>query len=231
MLALTIVITGAITYVVHPQIFTDNPIFHMMGYNSPCVAWDYNPAKTVGSVLFSYNIYFSIRYAVTRSQRSALTHFSDAAARCVVAANMMFALSVGCLSLIFVITPEDGTLSSLRSHTMLFIQYIFFRFVAVAVNWVEAPEVTAAQWAFIALSGITTCAELTMGIYTLAKYNNDGVHVVPPIVPWIVDWTWFVFLPLTSFFMPEGPLLLADYQTPDPDQSIPVGRGFETLET
>merc|ERR1711963_384350 len=50
-LVLTILICAAITYFANPEVYSDNGILKMFGYNNPCIVWDTPPALYVAQFI------------------------------------------------------------------------------------------------------------------------------------------------------------------------------------
>ena len=137
LLFITIVVCGIITLAARPEFLEDNPVRTVLGYNNPCVMWDTPPALYVSTVVFSFIVYMTIRYVTTDSQRAALSGVSARTRRVVYACNTLYALSIATLMLIFVIDPREDVVA----HSVVFLQLVPCRCVAVAGNYLEAPRV------------------------------------------------------------------------------------------
>jgi len=204
LLVFMIVVSAVITYCFGPtDFFKNNPIRRMAGYNNPCAAWDSPPALYFASLTYSGVIYCAIRYAILDGQR-VNNDLRRSVRAFIKTANWMYVLSQVYTSLIFVVTPLDGTLYSMRLHLGAYLQFVPFRFLCVIANYIEAPKVTVRSWSYLIIYGISTLASTALLTATLVLYKNDGVPVVNPLVAQIIDYFWFICLPLTTVFLPDS---------------------------
>lgn len=208
-LFMLVIICGIITSMAGPvDYFENNMIRRMMGYNNLCVVWDVAPAKYFAATVYPFLVYCSIRYSMLACSRLHLTRIAQPRLVMVsTAVNLLYPLSEALVSNIFVVTPVDGTLWHMQLHMAFFLQLVPTRFIVVLVNYWDASTVTWSSFAFLVVYGICTAAYATGGISTMVLYKNDGVQIYSPAMMNVLDWTWFACLPLTTFFLPDAPVL------------------------
>jgi len=206
LLALTILISTLITYIFNPDQLSDNPSITYLGYNNPCVPWDVPPALYFATVVFTFNAYLNIRFAVTASHRTRLTTPPHKHANLLVLVYVAFAVSYSVIMLIFVVTPEGGD-ERAYFHTIAFAQYVPMRFLVVAALFYEyAHLVTREQLTFLAVYGAVSCLDFVLLLFNL--YNPDIPNErVPYWIFMCCDYAWFVCLPLTTVYLPANPHL------------------------
>jgi len=220
----TILICLALTAAVRPEKLRDNPIRKMVGYNNPCVVWDDPPALYLAAFLFTPTVYFATRYAVLDSHRALLTpELSKGWKRFVVVVNTIYAVSQAINYLIFVITPGDGSLWSLKVHSLCFLQLVPCLGLCMTANYLEAwasgRQMRARHWGMVVLCAVTTLLEASLAGASVLLYKNDGVPLIPPWIMQLVDWGWFASLPFISFLVPDAPKL---HVTIDLFKTVPV---------
>jgi len=223
-----LVISWIIAYFFSYDNILNNPLKDMLGYNDACVAWDVAPALYPAALMFTAPVYFGIRYAVLDLERAALSNLSSAKMCAVRLANMCYVLSIASMSLVFVVTPGVNA----KIHTMLFIQLIFFRFLVVAGNYVEAEasDVTVKSKVFVVVYGLISGLLLLCFGISLALWKQGDSPVIPPRVTMTVDYLWFLCLPLTTKFLPEAPAIRFRLALEKKDGSVPVGQEQKGLD-
>jgi len=213
----TMVVSFIITKLVNPQQLLDNPIRRMVGYNNPCVFWDEKPATLVAAWMFAPMIYLGIRYAVTDSMRAKLSNPDDPAKRntLYLYLNWAYAISQIICSGIFVVTPQDGMLTSMRVHSFCFVQLIPMLGLAIAANYHEGYKngvpFSNAQWIGLALICVLTVLETFFASTAVFLYKNDGVFVHDPTLMQMIDYGWFASLPIAAHYMPRSPDIFEDF--------------------
>ena len=215
MLFLALVVSWVLTAAFNPQIIESNPLKSMFGYNNPCVGWDTAPAQYPAAGLFALCVYCMLRYAALDNQRAALdTALPAWKRRFTYVANGLVAVSICAGSLLFVVTPDRDV----KAHTALFLQLMFFRWLAIGANFVESHRVTRAEWAYMAVYTLVSLNSFTCASITLVL--TDGfTPVVPPTYMMFSDYAWFALLPLTTLFMPAqgGHVRIQSSLVADPD--------------
>mmetsp|Transcript_27912 Transcript_27912/g.63133 ORF Transcript_27912/g.63133 Transcript_27912/m.63133 type:complete len:271 (+) Transcript_27912:124-936(+) len=209
-LFLTILMSLGITYTFNHEVLGNNGIRDMVGYNNPCVFWDSPPALYFAAFFFTPTVYFAIRYAVLDTQRAFLTkNLSDRMKRAVLVANFWYAVSQALNMLIFVVTPEPGDVTKLRMHSAFFLQLVPSLGLCMALNyfegWAAGEKVQKHQVVILAVSSTVTLLETVMAFVAVFAYQNDKKPVINPWAMFLVDWAWFLCLPLISSFDPPSP--------------------------
>eukprot|EP00927_Polykrikos_kofoidii_P010735 TRINITY_DN14528_c0_g1_i2.p1 TRINITY_DN14528_c0_g1~~TRINITY_DN14528_c0_g1_i2.p1 ORF type:complete len:285 (+),score=30.53 TRINITY_DN14528_c0_g1_i2:25-855(+) len=207
-LALTMLISGLITIAFNPERLVDNPIHRMMGYSNPCVLWDDPPALYVAWVLFLPTVYFAIRFAVEDTKRAFLKENLQQRDKIVVLIiNWTYACSQSLALGIFVVTPEDETLFSLRLHSFCFVQLVpILAFTRLLNCWEavsEGVQVTKRQWIVAAIFGISSLSETILLSVAVFLYKGDAQPIVPPRIGQVIDWSWFASLSLSGSLLPQ----------------------------
>ncbi|CAE8618682.1 unnamed protein product [Polarella glacialis] len=213
-LFLTMAISAVITWIFKPEQLTDNPILRMVGYNNPCVFWDSPPALWVAFMLFTPTVYFSIRYAALDSMRAKSDpELGRLKYRIILVLNFWYAFSQ-CLTMgIFVVRPDDGTLTSMRLHGLCFIQLVMPLCMCISGNYLESmwkgDPLSKTQTMVLATYILVSILETVFAGSAVLLYKNDGVHVHNMYVMQAIDYAWFASLGPASIMMPHGkPLLI-----------------------
>jgi hypothetical protein len=196
-LFLALIVGYALTLRHSPEILESNELKEMFGYNNPCVFIDKPPGAYVAVPMFSVCTYFSIRYAVTDSRRAAISpKIASWKKTLSIVANWQYALTMIISSLLFVETPDRN----IKTHTSIFMCIMISRLLAVMMNFVEGFHyVTKAQWVYLFVYTCVTLTSFTLTAITL----NAGHQVFSYYYMSFFDYSWFVMLPLTTYFFPD----------------------------
>jgi len=211
----TICLCLFITWVFNGDFLSDNEIRKMVGYNNPCVAWDSPPALYVGAFCFTFTTVCAARYAQLDSKRAYLTPDLPERTRLGIrVVNIIYLVSQATNMGIFVVTP-DGSLSSMRFHSACFLQLVPALGMCIGANYLEeywgGTPISTVQWVVLGSYLFLTFWMTVLASIAVFAYENDGVPVVNPVLMWIVDWAWFVSLPIVAKFMPETLVLKVEY--------------------
>lgn len=208
-LFLILAVSCTITAFVVPSQFVSNPLTDLLGYNNLCVGFDVPPALYFAAVLFVFVVYFAIKYAVLDTKR-AVTLGTVSRSQIVVTAvfNGLYAVSISIVALVFVILPVDDPVV----HGMVFLQLVPTRFFAVLGNYYEAnsEDISLKSRIFFVIYGALSWSYFIMASYSL-NASSPGKHAVNPTLLQVIDYMWFLSVPLTSLFLPEAPLLNITY--------------------
>eukprot|EP00927_Polykrikos_kofoidii_P004209 TRINITY_DN11665_c0_g2_i3.p1 TRINITY_DN11665_c0_g2~~TRINITY_DN11665_c0_g2_i3.p1 ORF type:complete len:161 (-),score=18.15 TRINITY_DN11665_c0_g2_i3:219-701(-) len=128
----------------------------------------------------------------------------------------MYAISRLILNLIFVVTPSMEAMEKTKLHSLFFLQYPVFRFLAVFAHFVEAEKITACQRLYIIVYGLLSFVQPGAAFYAtqywtpgLPNYRDwsgdpeNGV-LINPLIMMSVDYSWFVCILLTSVCTPAS---------------------------
>lgn len=230
-LFIIIVISWIIAYFFSYDNLLNNPLKDIYGYNNVCVAWDVAPALYAAAFMFTAPVYFGIRYAVLDLERAALRNLSSAKMCAVRLASLCYVFSIAGVWMIFMVTPDPSSLVHTKIHAILFLQLVFFRYVIVAVNWVEAEasDVTFKSKVFLVVYGVISALLLIGAGVSMALWKQGGSQLIPPPVMQTVDILWFLCLPLTTKFLPEAQAIRFHLTLEKKDGSVPVGQRQEDL--
>ena len=177
---LTLLITWSITFVYNRDKLRANPLKNVLGYNNPCVGWDFPPANSVGlfgmilvSVLvWRYNVLDANRTAIKAAGAPLAFHHKFS-----LVANLLNAVSVTVLCLIFIAGPTDGAWGW---HTVLFVQHIVFRYVACAANFLETyggwararADAPRSSFYYLLVFGLVSCCLPVMYLINFLTYDG-----------------------------------------------------------
>ena len=213
-LALTLVATGAMTALFRPEVLRSNPLRDRVGYNNACVFFDEPPANWFGAISTTYLVHLILIYCQLDTRRLQLARGSLPRWYLYLgyACNMLYAVSACVFCLVFVVPPTV----SVWGHTLLFVQYIVCRWVAVASNylegWILGQRFSRGAVAFACV--YTACSFVLPILYitSLVEYDRAGFQTgehpyFSPYFVMTVDYAWFACLPLTTKFLPDAPPL------------------------
>ena len=226
---ITMLVTWTLTFVYNRDKIRHNPLKNVMGYNNPCVGWDFPPANSVGLfgmvlvtvLVWRHNVLDAHRTAVKAAGRPLAFHQKFS-----LVANLCHACSVTALCLVFIAGPTDGAWGW---HTVLFVQHIFFRYLCCLGNFLEVyggyararADAPRGSIAYLWVFGLVSLSLPVMYLINFATYDGPppplrceaiAPNVAPkplrdPAVPWFLtmafDYTWFLCLALGTHFMPQ----------------------------
>jgi len=221
-----ITVSFCVTYAARPEVLMKNGIRDLAGYNNPCVFWDSPPALYVATLLFTPTVYFAIRYAVLDTQRAFMNpRLSHRLRTAILVVNVWYAISQMVNMLIFVVTPHETVdLNKIRLHSAFFLQLVPALGMAMAMNyfegWAAGHKVEVWQWAVLALGMTFTVLETVMAgiaVFGWAGYKDGDINapsepVISPTLMQVVDFGWFLSLPLVSTFDPPSPMIRIDME-------------------
>ena len=126
--------------------------------------------------------------------------------------------SICLFTFVFVDSPyHRGSATSwhILMHTMLFVQYSFFRWAAVATIYLQqahlANHITRPQKIFLGVCTLVSFSLPLLFLVAFVLYDARGsTGEAPPLDPWLcatVDNSWFICLGLTTKFLPTQPPL------------------------
>jgi len=101
--------------------------------------------------------------------------------------------------MIFVVPPSV----SVVWHSISFGQYIFFRYVMVVGNFIEADAVSRASWIFLIIYSFISVGFLTVLYINYTNFDTKQGPTLPWALSMIFDYSWFVCLVLTKTFLPK----------------------------
>jgi hypothetical protein len=217
MLCLSVFFSLILTYIVHPEHLTTNPLIRIIGYNNPCVPWDIPPAIYFASVFFGFGTYCCVRFAITDAQRAELDQKESLAKkRFTYVANIIYVISRLCTNLIFVAAPSMEDVGQTRLHSFFFLQYITCRWLAVLAHFVVAERLTISQCIFIIVYTFVSIVMpillfvqiyfWTPGLPNYTDWSGDPENgvLIHPLIVMTVDYGWFLCLPFTAICTPWG---------------------------
>jgi len=240
LLFLTIIASYVITWVndliTGSTILKDNPIRNMVGYNNPCAFWDSPPALYFAFIMFCPMIYLAIRYAHMDNLRADLTFGSRQRMMCIV--NWIYAVSQCVVMGIFVVTPrfrpessegkelsreeQDGMHHHMRLHSFFFLQLVPCLCMAIVLSYYEADKsgikLTNMQKFASVVYVLTTLLETVFASYAIFTYEGSygkeetDKYRVNPIVMQVIDYAWFLSLPVATVLMPKAPNIFIHYE-------------------
>jgi hypothetical protein len=210
---------------------TDNPIRNMVGYNNPCAFWDQPPTLYFAAFMFCPMVYMGIRYATMDIVRAKLTSGVQKRGGMCSVINWMYALSQCILMGIFIITPKvpeqhpTMTIHDLhwymRVHSLCFLQFVPILCVTMSANYFEGylsgnpkSKPTAVAWLVLSFYVCATLLETVFATYAIMAYEGnyafagrEQFYKLNPIFMELVDYCWFISLPLAASFQPSAPNL------------------------
>eukprot|EP00927_Polykrikos_kofoidii_P004210 TRINITY_DN11665_c0_g2_i4.p1 TRINITY_DN11665_c0_g2~~TRINITY_DN11665_c0_g2_i4.p1 ORF type:complete len:234 (-),score=10.08 TRINITY_DN11665_c0_g2_i4:219-920(-) len=114
------------------------------------------------------------------------------------------------------VTPSMEAMEKTKLHSLFFLQYPVFRFLAVFAHFVEAEKITACQRLYIIVYGLLSFVQPGAAFYAtqywtpgLPNYRDwsgdpeNGV-LINPLIMMSVDYSWFVCILLTSVCTPAS---------------------------
>jgi len=226
----SLIITWINDLVNDSDVLTNNPIRNMVGYNNPCAFWDQPPALYFAFLMFCPMIYMAIRYAHLDNLRADLTFKTHK--RAMACINWLYAISQCLLMGIFVVTPkvpadtvEEKDLSGfhvhMRLHSFFFLQFVPCLMLAMVLSYWEAYTskipITTLQKIVVAYFVLTTVLETCFASYAIFTYQGSYKkgephhYRVDPILMQVVDYAWFLSLPMVSVAQPAAPNIIITY--------------------
>jgi hypothetical protein len=217
-----IIICGIVTWLSKPELYKDNALKTVLGYNSPCIVWDSVPSCWVGLPIWMYVVYFNTRFNVLSYQRALVLNLKPLWIHFFVGVG--YTISTTIVPLSFSILPSQHW----KAHFLCFAQVIPFRYLVVAVNYVAFPEnVTRRNVMFLVLFTIASLGEVGGNLLAVLFYDDSWAglvpgnpHVVNPLLQQIIDYTWFALLPITSVFAVQTPGLVINLKVEVPSTQI-----------
>lgn len=223
-IVLALVLSWILTAIYHPDTIAANKLKNVVGYNNPCVGWDFPPAVYVALPLTVMCSYFSWRYANLDGILTGIVWSGNGRPRwtavlCVVT-DYAYGISTTLLPLLFILGPTD---ENWPVHTAIFVQWIFFRYFVVLSNILEAswdgipvaPYIKVFAWVY----GIISCSLPLIYLYAGLVYIYEGRTGLDPPIPWwftwSVDYGWFVCVCITPFCLPPTKVLHVAYSVHD----------------
>ena len=209
-LALLFAVSWVVSVVFSPAEIASNPLNARLGYYSLCVGFDHSPANRIALAVYIPTAYFGIRYVWTDTQRAELERSRLSAAQYwfTVCSNGLYALSLSIFGLVFLENP----FINVYGHTGLFVQLILLRFVVVAANFYEAPEVSEGSKVFLGVYGVISLVTPVLFLVSFLSYDKTGEHLLPWQITAAFDYGWFICLVLTTKYLPSCPRIKVDYQ-------------------
>lgn len=220
-------IATLMTTVLKPELFDDNPVKAVLGYNNVCVTFDEQPMRFVITPFFTMSVFFGLLYCHQDTQAAKLRVLaggSQTTYRVVLACNAFYAASQLCVPLILVINVHHH----IMGHTAAFMQVIVARFVAVAGNYYEARMdgdfISAWSWRFLGVYAVLSFVLPVMTAVDMAV-DTDKDRPVPPVLMQTLDYLWFLCLAITSKMLPASARIKVRYEVVagTSDQVMPSG--------
>jgi len=208
-LAVLIAIGWLLSITISPDAIVSNPLNARLGYYSLCVGFDAWPANLVALMLYVPTAYLGMRFVWTDTMRADLdrdrltpkqywfTYWS----------NALYAASLAVFALVFMENP----FSHPYAHTIIFVQLIWCRYIVVAANFYEAPELTTGSRVFFAVYTIISVFTPLLFMVAFVSYDLTGAVLVPWPITASFDYGWFVCLALTTKYLPAGPRIRAEW--------------------
>ena len=198
-LFLTLLLSWLLTWIFQPHIIEKNPLKDRLGYNNVCIGWDVPPANYVASVLWIPVAYLALRFCFMVSVRFSLDPGSS---RFMHYANVSFAVAVCLFTLCLVIPPT----TSVWGHTLPFCSYIVARFLVVyALALKEWDTMSLGDHCFIYYYGFVSVVLPIIYLSEFTYYAMAGVKSPWPwILTFVLDYSWFACLALTSKVLPSN---------------------------
>jgi len=200
-LAMTFVVCWTVTFIFNPRMMADNPLRSRLGYNNLCVGWDKPPANYVGSMMYIPSTYLVFRFLYFNTQHAYRTRM--AGWRRILAADILFLMSACAFGLVFVVTPDV----SVWVHSIPFLSYIVTRAnVVLQILLNQSEPLTQGGRIF---SIVYTFVSVVFPIIVVCEflafdYLGGQKSPFPSVVTFMVDYTWFLCLPLTARFLPKA---------------------------
>lgn len=239
-------ITGVYDLVTGGTMLTDNPIHNMVGYNNPCAFWDQPPAIYFAFMAFCPMVYLAIRYAHLDSMRADLTFAGQRQIGNAII-NWIYAFSQCLVMGIFVVPPLvakhenptqeqiDNMHHHMRLHSAFFLQLVPCLCLAIVANYVEGlrsgKDLSTKQKVIVAYYIVTTILETVCASYCIFGYkgrylkDEPQYYQLPPWFMQIIDYSWFISLPLVTIFSPPAPNLVIHYELCKNDPARPSWGG------
>jgi hypothetical protein len=240
---LTLVFCWCLTYVYHPEVFKSNVLKDRLGYNNPCVGWDFAPASYLGltgTVIIAYFIYqyvkFDIRMVYLRAKRNGgNTHHNysfnniENVSKFTILVDYYYAISITLFPLMFLIGPTD---SNWLMHTLLFLNLIVAKYLTCLAAYLNARTKTSNNFYFIFVYGMVSIFIPIVSLYSFTTYTNENRKGYAPVVnPYFLgtlDALWFGCVFSISYFLPiDEPVLSYHSLDTEEEQENILGHSTE----
>jgi len=203
-LAVTIIVSSIITYIVHPEFFENNPLKDRLGYNNACVGWDTAPAVYFAfpatlcatALVLQFCYYDYVRTVKLDRELPGCVGFITNWS------NFIWAVFMILFNLVFLISPEQNV----YAHTTFFVLFIVGRWLTIFGIFLEFPkEFQTKEKIFMVVYTITS---VSLPFIYFGEYLYYDKHGVKSPFPWWItftlDWLWFFCLFLTSKLLPDS---------------------------
>lgn len=235
-----LVLAAIVTVVFRPDVYGDNPLKDVYGYNNICVSMDVPPARYIASVMWPLVVYFQIectRLTVTRILHGLKNETLVAPSRwlpyAMIGIHLNSVLAVAGFGLIFVISP----MHSLRGHSYPFAFYGFSKVTSLGALCAESSMHSFTGSRKLVTNGgalyVSSLWALTVLLILLVEltYRHHDAHPnggsrFPWYVMFALDWSWFGMMCFSGNFLPHHPILVRGAEL-HPDT---IKRVEETLE-
>jgi len=178
----------------------DNPLKDLIGYNNVCVAWDVPPALYSSAFILGWSAYFGVRYGILNLVRATLNGVQGWRLHLTKAIDLVYAVGMMALPLIFVITPHV----SVKGHILIFMQVILVRALVVTANMFQVM-LSLGQRLFLSIYCFVSVCLFILLLIDIIMGRDGKPPAVPGYITMCLDYTWFICLPLTTFFLPKAP--------------------------
>jgi len=178
----------------------DNPLKDLIGYNNVCVAWDVPPALCSSAFILGFSAYFGVRYGILNLMRAALNGVQGWRLNLTKAIDLIYAVGMMALPLIFVITPRV----SVKAHILPFMQVILVRALVVTANMFQCT-LSLGQRLFLSIYCFISVCLFILLLVDVITGKDRKPPAVPGNITMCFDDAWFICLPLTNIFLPKAP--------------------------
>ena len=239
--AISIVVQAVVAAITHPEVFgSKHWSSRLFGYPSACVVIDTAPASYFGLVLYIFVAYLNILFCKIKLVRFHTTREDEWTGLgmgkriFILGSTYVFALSVSTFALCWSISPFQ----SIYWHTAFFSFYLVARWFAVlasiveynarisARNEIEHPRTKVKRAVYMAIYFICTigCSACWFADMVAGEGKGWGdaqpeLEEHTPLIPWLVtcilDYGTLICVALTTKFLPNNPVVLANYITID----------------
>ena len=212
----TLLISWCLTSIYHPEVLIKNVLKDRLGYNNPCVGWDFAPGSYVGLVGCIIVVYFVWSYVKFDIRRIHLRHASittqqsppsSAASSTPTTSStsttppstskshsklsiftIVVDLIYACQVTLFPLIFLIGpTDSNWNGHTFLFMQVIIGRYLVCLAAYWNVSKRTYQHLFFIVFYGFISISFPVLVYISFSTYSNENRTGYSPVIPpWIL---------------------------------------------
>jgi hypothetical protein len=222
-----------VTY--NPEVFEDNILRSIVGYNNLCVGFDTPPARYVAAPLQVLTAIFAMAFA--RQSNIRLQGWKDELPAWkywfVYIVQWMFGFFLVCFPALLVITPSYDDWGMTMKHLSIFMGALIICWSTITANLIETAHLKPRS-TWIWYGCFTFC---TVGLAVVGILDVRGFHALypenkalsegqepKPAVNWRIcaylDFGWFVLLGLTVVFLPDSPPLAVVYHCENEKEDV-----------